>query len=279
MQKNLKIFDISGRTALITGAAGLLGHAHAKALLEISGNVILTDVNESELIKTQEVLKKKYPIKKVDIFLMDVTSEKSIRDVSKNIKDLGLRVDILINNAAINPTANSLAGNERNTRLEDYSLNQWNMEINVGLTGAFLCSKEFGTAMAADERGGVILNISSDLSVIAPDQRLYRQTGLEDDLQAVKPISYSVIKTGLLGLTRYLSSYWPEKGVRANTLSPGGVFIDQDAQFVARLEQLIPMGRMANQDEYIGAIQFLCSDASAYMNGQNVVIDGGRSII
>ena len=112
MQKNLKIFDISGRTALITGAAGLLGHAHAKALLEISGNVILTDVNESELIKTQEVLKKKYPIKKVDIFLMDVTSEKSIRDVSKNIKDLGLRVDILINNAAINPTANSLAGNE-----------------------------------------------------------------------------------------------------------------------------------------------------------------------
>ena len=139
MQKNLKIFDISGRTALITGAAGLLGHAHAKALLEISGNVILTDVNESELIKTQEVLKK-YPIKKVDIFLMDVTSEKSIRDVSKN-KDLGLRVDILINNAAINPTANSLAGNERNTRLEDYSLNQWNMKSMLASPGRFFVVK------------------------------------------------------------------------------------------------------------------------------------------
>ena len=133
--------------------------------------------------------------------------------------------------------------------------------------------------MASDGNGGVILNIASDLSVIAPDQNLYRQEGLADDLQAVKPITYSVIKTGLVGLTRYLSSYWADKGVRANALSPGGVYIDQDQEFVTRLEQLIPMGRMAQPDEYIGAIQFLCSDASSYMNGQNIVMDGGRSVI
>jgi NAD(P)-dependent dehydrogenase (short-subunit alcohol dehydrogenase family) len=108
---------------------------------------------------------------------------------------------------------------------------------------------------------------------------LYRQEELADDMQAVKPVTYSVIKTGLVGLTRYLSSYWADKGVRANALSPGGVYIDQDQEFVTRLEQLIPMGRMAKPDEYIGAIQFLCSDASSYMNGQNIVMDGGRSVI
>ena len=133
--------------------------------------------------------------------------------------------------------------------------------------------------MASDGNGGVILNIASDLSVIAPDQNLYRQEGLDDNLQAVKPITYSVIKTGLIGLTRYLATYWPDKGIRANALSPGGVYVDQDQEFVSRLEKIIPMGRMAKQDEYIGAIQFLCSDASSYMNGQNIVMDGGRSVI
>ena len=127
--------------------------------------------------------------------------------------------------------------------------------------------------------GGVILNISSDLSVIAPDQRLYQQDNLNEELQAVKPITYSVIKTGMIGLTRYLASYWPNKGIRSNALSPGGVYIDQDKDFVDKINKLIPLGRMANPDEYNAAIQFLCSDASAYMNGQNIVIDGGRSVI
>ncbi len=128
-------------------------------------------------------------------------------------------------------------------------------------------------------QSGVILNIASDLSVIAPDQSLYRQDELSDELQAVKPVTYSVIKTGLIGLTRYLSSYWAHKGVRANALSPGGIYDGQDDQFVQRLNGLIPMGRMAVEDEYASAIQFLCSDASAYMNGQNIVMDGGRSVI
>jgi NAD(P)-dependent dehydrogenase (short-subunit alcohol dehydrogenase family) len=131
--------------------------------------------------------------------------------------------------------------------------------------------------MAADSKGGVILNIASDLSVFSPDQRLYRKPGLPEHLQPVKPVTYSVIKAGLVGLTRYLATYWPDKGVRANAISPGGVFNGQGDEFVTRLSALIPMGRMAASDEYRAAVQFLCSDASSYMNGQNVVMDGGRS--
>jgi len=272
-------FDITGRCAVITGGAGLLGIAHATALLDVGAKIVLTDISDKELMAAATTLLDSFPTGTIYTFMMDVTSESSIVETAEKIVDLGLRIDILINNAAINPTANSLVGKVRSTRLENFSLDRWNLEVSVGLTGAFLCSKVFGTLMASDGNGGVILNIASDLSVIAPDQNLYRQEGLADDLQAVKPITYSVIKTGLVGLTRYLSSYWADKGVRANALSPGGVYIDQDQEFVTRLEQLIPMGRMAQPDEYIGAIQFLCSDASSYMNGQNIVMDGGRSVI
>jgi NAD(P)-dependent dehydrogenase (short-subunit alcohol dehydrogenase family) len=163
--------------------------------------------------------------------------------------------------------------------LENFSREQWDMELSVGLTGAFLCSQIFGEAMATNGKGGVILNIASDLSVFAPDQRLYRKDGLSDDMQPVKPVTYSVIKAGLIGLTRYLATYWADKGVRSNALSPGGVFNNQGEEFVQRLSNLIPMGRMANREEYRGAVQFLCSDASAYLNGQNIVMDGGRSVL
>ena len=132
--------------------------------------------------------------------------------------------------------------------------------------------------MAHDRSGGVILNIASDLSVFSPDQRLYRKLNLTDNRQPVKPVTYSVIKTGLIGLTRYLSTYWADKGVRSNALSPGGVYTGQPEEFVQRLTSLIPAGRMANSDEYRSAIQFLCSDASLYLNGQNIVMDGGRSV-
>ncbi len=133
--------------------------------------------------------------------------------------------------------------------------------------------------MSKDGLGGVILNISSDLSVIAPDQRLYSKVGLDTSEQPVKPITYSVVKTGIIGLTRYLASYWSDCNIRCNALSPGGVYNNQDNDFVNRLENSILLGRMASNDDYIGAIQFLCSDASAYMTGQNIVMDGGRSVI
>ena len=272
-------FDLSNKFVLITGSCGLLGQKHALALLEIGASIILTDIDENLLIKVKKSLESKNFHGRIKYYLMDVGSEDSIMNVFKKLKKDNIRIDILINNAAINPKQASLKDNIRTTRLENFSLDRWNLEISVGLTGAYLCSKFFGSAMAKDGKGGVILNIASDLSVIAPDQRIYRQDGIADDLQAVKPVTYSVIKAGLIGLTRYLASYWADKGVRANALSPGGVFTNQDSEFVNRLSSLIPMGRMAKSDEYIGAIQFLCSDASAYMNGQNIVIDGGRSVI
>ena len=163
-------------------------------------------------------------------------------------------------------------------RLENFSLDQWNKEISVGLTGALICTKEFGSEMAKDGKGGVILNISSDLSVFAPQQKLYKKPDLSDEMQPVKPITYSVIKTGLIGFTRYVATYWNDKKIRCNALSPGGIKNDQGDVFVSEISKLIPLGRMAEKDEYRSAIQFLCSDASSYMTGQNIVIDGGRSI-
>jgi len=279
MNISLSKYNIENKTALITGAAGLLGIQHSKALLEIGAQVILTDLNETDLNTAKDfLLNEGFGENKISSLIMDVTSEKSIQDACEALQAQNIQVDILINNAAINPTTSSIEENVRTTRLENFSVERWNKELSVGLTGAFLCSRVFGSLMAQNG-GGVILNISSDLSVIAPDQRLYQQDNLNEDLQAVKPVTYSVIKTGMIGLTRYLASYWPDKGVRSNALSPGGVYIDQDKVFVDKIKKLIPLARMANPDEYNSAVQFLCSDASAYMNGQNIVIDGGRSII
>jgi NAD(P)-dependent dehydrogenase (short-subunit alcohol dehydrogenase family) len=272
----LKNFDLSGKAALITGAIGLLGVEHAEALLEIGCKVILTDINAEKLVAKKELLERKYDKALIMTFIMDVTDKKSIELVRDQLTNSNIYIDILINNAAVNPNFE----NKKNifSRLENFPEDQWDFQIEVGLKGAFLCSQIFGSLMSKSDKKGVILNIASDLSVFSPDQRIYKKKGISDANQAVKPITYSIVKTGLIGLTRYISTYWAEYGVRCNALSPGGVFNDQDSEFVKNLTNLIPMGRMAKKDEYKGAIQFLCSDASSYMNGQNIVMDGGRSI-
>ena len=278
MGKAFQKFDLTGKIALITGAAGLLGVEHAAALLESGATVVVTDISEVILGIARETLSKTADSARIQTLVMDVTKPESIRVVAESLAEKGLRVDILVNNAAIDPKVNGDQGILETSRLENFPLEQWDLQIAVGLTGAFLCSKEFGTAMAHDGKGGVILNIASDLSVFSPDQRLYRKDGLSDDQQPVKPVTYSVIKAGLIGLTRYLATYWADKGVRCNALSPGGVYTGQSEEFVQRLTSLIPMGRMASRDEYRSAVQFLCSNASAYMNGQNIVMDGGRCV-
>ena len=271
-----KNFDLSGKSALITGATGLLGVEHAKALLEIGCKVILTDINDEKLVAKKKLLGRKFNEALIMTFIMDVSDKKSIELVRDQLTNHNIYIDILLNNAAVNPSFE----NKKNifSRLENFPEDQWDIQIEVGLKGAVLCCQIFGSIMSKSDKKGVILNIASDLSVFSPDQRIYKKKDISDDNQVVKPITYSIVKTGLIGLTRYISTYWSEHGVRCNALSPGGVYNNQDEEFVKNLTNLIPMGRMAKKDEYKGAIQFLCSDASSYMNGQNIVMDGGRSI-
>lgn len=278
VSKAFEKFDLAGKVSLITGAAGLLGMEHAAALLESGSTVVLTDISEASLASARASLSRNVDPARIITLVMDVSRPDAIQNVAKELAATGHRVDILVNNAAIDPKVKGDQGVLETSRLENFPLEQWDLQVSVGLTGAFLCSQVFGTAMAKDGKGGVILNIASDLSVFSPDQRLYRKAGVADEMQPVKPVTYSVIKAGLVGLTRYLATYWADKGVRANALSPGGVYNGQGDEFVQRLTSLIPLGRMASHDEYRAAVQFLCSDASAYLNGQNIVMDGGRSV-
>lgn len=281
-QKASKRFDLNGSWALITGGAGLLGEEHAKALGEMGAQVVLTDIDEEKVAKKCAQLNEEMGKDFTHPVPMDVTSKESIQKALKICEEKYQAPTVLINNAAINPHVKkkSLSDSDflETSRFELFPLESWNQQLSVGLTGAFLCSQVFGHKMK-ELGGGVILNISSDLSVIAPDQRLYRKDGLPEDKQPVKPVSYSVVKTALIGLTRYLATYWAKDNIRVNALSPGGVFHDHPEEFVEKLTDLIPMGRMAQKNEYSGTIQFLCSQASSYLTGQNIVMDGGRSIL
>jgi NAD(P)-dependent dehydrogenase (short-subunit alcohol dehydrogenase family) len=162
-------------------------------------------------------------------------------------------------------------------RVEDYDLNEWNKELNVGITGAFICSRVFGSKMAEKEKG-VIINISSDLAIRAPDQRVYSPTESFDDIKSYKPLGYSIVKTALIGMTRYLAEYWGHKNVRVNALLPGGVYNNQPKELVENVIKRTLLGRWANVDEYEDVIVFLSSDSSAYMTGQSIIMDGGRSV-
>jgi NAD(P)-dependent dehydrogenase (short-subunit alcohol dehydrogenase family) len=269
-----KLFDLSGRVAIVTGGAGLLGYHHGAILAAAGAHVVLLDLPIADPEIKAANLTETYGVDCLGLGA-DITDEPALRRILADILERFGRVDILINNAANNPKVENSSGAAW-SRLENFPLETWDADIRVGLTGAFLCSRVFGAEMA-QRRSGVIVNVASDLAVVAPDQRLYRVDGMEEDQQPVKPVTYSVVKTGLLGLTRYLATYWSSANVRVNAISPGGVSNGQPDVFLSRLKPLIPMGRMAERDEYQGAILFLCSDASSYMTGSNLVIDGGRT--
>jgi len=277
MKKVKELFDLKDKVAVITGGGGLLGQKHGEALAEFGCLPILVDIDEEKTIKVAEFIKKEFGVISV-AYKCDITIKKEIEGLRDYILSTFGRIDILINNAAIDPKVDNSGAEVSFSRLENFNLEQWNKEIAVGLSGAFLCSQVFGFEMAKRRRG-VIINISSDLGIIAPDQKLYRKEGLPEEKQPVKPVTYSVIKHGLIGLTKYLATYWADKGIRANTLCPGGIYTNQPDEFVQKISSLIPLERMANIDEYKAAIVFLASDSSSYMTGTTLVIDGGRSIL
>jgi len=274
MSDMLKKFSLRNRVAVITGGAGLLGTQHAEAIAEAGGIPVLWDINEEVSTEVAGKITHDYNVQSLGM-KVDITNYDSInQSFEKVLEDVG-KIDILINNAANDPKVKAgelIAW----SRFENYTLDRWNKDIAVGLTGAFLSSQVIGSYMA-EQNNGVILNIASDLSIISPDQRLYKKEELKESKQPVKPVTYSVVKHGIIGLTRYLATYWADKNIRVNSISPGGVYTNQPDEFVEKLTNLIPLGRMAELDEYKSAIVFLCSDASSYMTGSNLVIDGGRT--
>ena len=237
---------------------------------------VLLDISEEALQRAKNLLSEEYPNNEISIYKVDITNESELEKTRENLlKEYG-HIDILINNAANNPKMEKKSSNLGNIRFDNFPIEIWLEDVAVGLTGAFLCSKIFGKSME-DNGQGVILNISSDLGVIAPDQRIYREEGKAAEDQTVKPVTYSVIKHGLVGLTKYLATYWADKNIRVNTLCPAGVENGQDEGFIKRLTNLVPMGRMANVDEYQSTVLFMISDASSYMTGAMVIVDGGRT--
>ena len=241
----------------------MLGQEHSVAVAAAGASLIMTDVNSDGLTVARKRVENVVPNAKIHSFVMDVTSEASVMDVSKALTSRGVVVTALINNAAVNPkNDNSTSDNQISdgSRLENFNPLKFGEEVRVGLTGAILCSAIFGHLMAQNG-GGSIINIASDLSVISPYQKLYEKNNVEPDLQPVKPVNYSVIKSGLHGLTLYMSTYWADQNVRSNTFSPGGVFNGHDDEFVSRLNKLVPLGRMANKSEYHDIIVFYVETA------------------
>lgn len=269
-------FEITDRVCVITGGAGLLGDSHARAVLSGGGIPVLLDISEQRLKEEKDRLTTDFPNGKVEIRLADITDRKELEEVCGSLVEKYGHVDILINNAANNPKVEGNSKNMGALKFDNLPIEIWDADIAVGLTGAFLCAQVFGKQMEKQGKG-VILNISSDLGVIAPDQRIYRKEGLAEEQQSVKPVTYSVIKHGLIGLTKYLATYWAQNGVRCNAICPAGVENGQDPAFVTKLVNLVPMGRMAHKDEYQGTVLYMISDASAYMTGSTVIIDGGRT--
>jgi NAD(P)-dependent dehydrogenase (short-subunit alcohol dehydrogenase family) len=270
------MFSLKDKVIVVTGASGLLGREHIDAIASFGGVPILLDLNQEVLDSQVVELNAKYSSNSCG-FAVDITCEKRVKEISELIMKNYGHIDGLVNNAANNPKVENNA--EMNfSRLENFPVDIWQNDLDVTLKGSFLCIKYFGFLISKNVNGGSIVNISSDLGLIAPDQRLYKIEGVPEELQPVKPITYSVVKTGLIGITRYVSTYWAEKNVRCNAICPGGVENNQNATFINEVIKRIPLNRMADKSEYKGLLVFLLSDASSYLNGSIIAADGGRSV-
>ncbi len=268
-------FNIEKKLVIITGGAGLFGNTQIDAVLENKGIAIILDNNKEKLNKLEKKLKLNFINNKFECIKCDITKEIEVKKTLKFIIKKYKKIDVLINNAAIDYPPRKSQKNIKDIRLETLNLKTFQKDLEVSLSGSVICSKYFGNEMAK-KNGGIILNIASDLSIISPDQRLYILKNFKKS--PVKPISYSVTKHGIIGLTKYLATYWSDRNIRCNALAPGGINSDQPKAFKRKLSKLIPLGRMAHKKEYKETILFMISDASSYMNGFTMVVDGGRTI-
>lgn len=269
MAHGLDLFRLDGRVAIVTGGAGLLGSEFCHTLADAGAAVVVADLNATSAAQLAEELtsagKSALPAG------VDVTSPASVAEmVSTSIKSFG-RVDILVNSAALDPKFDPQHSGEHRNAFEDYPLESWNQALNVNLTGVFLCCQAAVKPMLTQGRG-VIINICSTYGLVGPDQRIYQRPNQPPQY---KPVYYTVTKAGVLGLTRYLATYYAGKGIRVNALTPGGVYNGHDETFLKAYSARTVLGRMAERHEMNGALLFLASDASSYMTGANLVVDGG----
>ena len=269
MSPHDSMFDLSGRVAVITGGAGLLGPKHAEAIAEFGGIPILVDVRTDEGRSSAEELEKRFGLQDI-AYEADITDHRSVESMVQRVVGRFGRIDILINNAAMTVKYGGAIREQYFAPFEDYPLDLWERALKVNLTGMFLCTQAVGRVMSQQQKG-VVINIASDVGVISPDHRIYEGEGFNT------PISYTVSKSAVLGFTRHLATYWAGKNIRVNALSPAGVYDGHTAAFLEKLSWRIPMGRMATPDEYKGAIVFLAADASSFMTGANLIVDGGRT--
>lgn len=262
------LFDLSGRVAIVTGGAGLLGVEHAIALADHGAIVYLADINEKKCIEiVTDIHSKGY--NNVYAKKLDVTVKDSWSSLLQYVQDAHERVDILINNAAYTNQSKSTAFE---SGFENYPVEEWNAMMNVNLTSVFLGCQVIGEAMVKKGKGSII-NVSSLYGVVSPNHNIYPETGI------FQPVAYSVSKHGVVAFTKYLSTLWASKGVKVNTLTPGGVFNNHTDPFLERFSKLNPSGRMSRKDELRGAIVYLASDASNYVIGHNLIVDGGWTVI
>jgi NAD(P)-dependent dehydrogenase (short-subunit alcohol dehydrogenase family) len=257
------LFSLSGRTALVTGALGLIGREHCRALAGAGARVVVADLDEKACVGFARELGGGAIGVGVDI-----TEADSVRRAGRASGPL----DVLVNNAAINDKFESPQAAAELSKFENYPLELWQKSLDVNVTGTFLCCQILGAEMAKRRRGSIV-NVASTYGVVAPDQSIYRRP--DGTQRFYKSAAYPATKGAVLSLTRFLAAYWGEAGVRVNALSPGGVEDGQDEHFVKAYSAKTPLGRMARATDYQGALVFLASDASAYMTGANLVVDGG----
>jgi|LauGreSBDMM110SN_4_FD.fasta_scaffold38501_2 NAD(P)-dependent dehydrogenase (short-subunit alcohol dehydrogenase family) len=263
--------------SIITGAAGLLGEQHAIALANVGFSLILTDIDKKKLLTLKDKLKKAFKNTDVIVYPMDITNEKEIISMKRSLLKQKLKIAVLVNNAALNPKMKSKITKKKTGTIESYSIDFLKKEMDVNLISAFAMVKHFGCEMAKNKKGSII-NIGSDLSVNAPDQSVYSENDNINNVKNFKPIGYSISKFGIIGLTKYVATYWAHRNVRCNALIPGAVENHQPTFLKKNVSKRIPMRRWAKKDEYRKGLIFLATDDSSYMTGQLLIMDGGRTV-